>query len=207
MKCLLLGNGPSLGRLLAREPEFLAPTIGMNRATDCDVYCFMWQGRYWNRLLSGEVTAERVFTLQRKAHVVWMLEQNPSLSRYQVHAVPKLPTGDYPDGQMAPTGNLDDGTPATMTGQFAIEVALHLGYREHYLVGFDLGDDEGHFDDDGEVADRATRERQRRIMGHVAAQMSERYPDAVVWNVGEGASMGAFPLAPERVCDVARLRA
>jgi hypothetical protein len=204
-RCLLLGNGPSLARLLERRPEFLVPTIGMNRSTDCDTYCFMWQGRYWRKLLEGEVTAERVFTLQRRAHVVWMLEQNESLRRYQFHAVPKLPTDKYPDGQLAPTGNLDDGTPCTMTGQFAIEVALHLGHRELYLVGYDLGYSEGHFDGDNDVADHALRDRQRRIMGRVAAQVAERYWDAVVWNIGEGASMGAFPIAPERVCDVARL--
>lgn len=205
--CIVFGNGPSVDIFESRVNRVLVPTVGCNRVFDVDHYCFMWQGNWWKALYDGKVTTADVHTLQRPAQVKWMVDQYREYDRYNVTGYKKLPTSKYREGQMAPPGKLAEGTPCTNAGQWAIEVALHLGYKDLFLCGFDMGFGEGHCGKPGDDLPPATddlRLKQRRIMEAVAEQIEFGWPDVTVTNIGECTSLKAFPCDPSKMWHVAQ---
>lgn len=136
----LLGNGPSLKRWPLDRLN--CPTIGINKSwerTKSKYHCFV-SGYFVEQFNTGIVESEVVFFSFR---FIQRLAKN-FVSQYKGLLVPVM---EMPK-QRKLQWNLSQGSDATFGGIFAIQVALFLGFKKLYLLGYDEHNDEGHFSED-----------------------------------------------------------
>lgn len=131
----LLGNGPSLNRWPL--DRLSCPTIGINtRHIKSKYHCFV-AGAMVERLIKGQLRGSIVFHpfryLQRLVKTPKTVKQNSLV------LIPELVK------QREFSWNLVQGSDATFGGIFAIQVALFLGFKEIYLLGYDEHNAEGHY--------------------------------------------------------------
>ena len=186
---LLLGNGPSL-ELIDFGRLAVPVVIGMNRswkAYQAMYHCLMYREEHISALTSGQCGPRVLFTIMQPHQAMATRRVLPELHLVRF---PQIRT-NYPLGTMAFDG-LEKGTPCRNTGQFAIEVALWLGCDPIYLIGYDLGYDDGHFFDDASPSGE-WRDKQRALFRLLAQNIAKKFPDRSVFNLNPESSVDAFP--------------
>lgn len=188
MPALLLGNGPSLNHVDFDRVD-VPVVIGMNRswkAHQATYHCLMYREDHIAALTSGECRPRVLFSLMQPHQAAALRQRLPELHQVRF---PQIRT-KHPLGTMAFDG-LEKGTPCRNTGQMAIEVALWLGCDPVYLIGYDLGYNDGHFFDDVSPNDD-WRDRQRALFSLLAKNVSKKYPERSIINLNADSDIAAF---------------
>ncbi len=145
--CFILGNGPSLDLITTAQFNQMDMTIGMNRSyykTLSTYYCIVRNVQFLRDILDLQ-------WIHCMSTIFYL-----GLRGYMFAGMPKeaiLATGGKIDTRnfvfVEPTENvswfLDEGHKVSNTGEFAIYVALWLGFKYIYLLGYDCNGVEGHF--------------------------------------------------------------
>lgn len=185
---LILGNGPSLGLL---EPDRLTiPTIGIHRSwrkMTSPYHVILRQPRYWGEIQRGEWKPNVIFTLA--GTVNW--NTNAAMHNQTVW-IPFKNIRKNIQGYGRLSFDLERGCHVSNAGVFAVEVALWLGFTKVHLIGYDLGEGEGHFCDDDSPEDR-WRPIQRELMQIAADQLNAERRDVTVRNLNPASTVRSFP--------------
>ena len=187
---LLLGNGPSLN--LVKFARVTAPIIGMNRswkAYQARWHCLMYRDDHIEPIVKRHCRPDTVFSLMQPHQAHALRRRVPGLD---VVRFPHL-RDPCPLGTPAFT-SLEKGTPCKNTGQFAIEVALWLGCDPIYLIGYDLGYDDGHFFDDVSP-NHEWRDKQRELFRVFATHVARKFTGRRILNLNRESFVDAFEFA------------
>lgn len=185
---LLLGNGPSLNAIdfeQVRTPV----VIGMNKswkAYQAMYHCVMYREDQLSALTDGQCLPRVLFSLAQPHQGAALRRLLPELHHLRF---PQIRT-KYPLGTMAFDG-LQKGTPCRNTGQLAIEVALWLGCDPIYLIGYDLGYNDGHFFDEVSPTNE-WRDKQRALFSLLAKNIAVKFPERTIVNLNPDSHIDAF---------------
>lgn len=195
--CLLLGNGPSLDTIdLTRV---VVPTIGMNRSWrkyNASYHCIFGRMPYLREIERGLHTPNVLFVASTGAEEVlrWMKIHidMKNVAIINKASSPQVGWAEFPSKGWWPR----------LTGDFALRIAVYLGYNPIYLIGYDCGVDERHCntrDANGPFADfrDAPQNRHNSVkrFHKLAEVLALVEPDLEIYNLSPTSAITCWPTA------------
>ena len=145
--CFILGNGPSLDLVTEAQWDLIGTSIGLNRSfykTTSTYYCIVRNVQFLRDILESKwnYKCSTIFYLGLRAY---MFAGMPKEAIFACGGKVDTSNFIFVEPTENVSSNLEEGHKVSNTGEFAIYVALWLGFRYIYLLGYDCNGVEGHF--------------------------------------------------------------
>jgi len=198
---LLLGNGPSIDHI--DLSQVAVRTIGMNRSWRrhaAEYHCCFSRMPYLHEIDRGLHDPPVLFVASTGAEEVlrWM---RVHLSMDRVVVIPRASSPHTPWAAFP-----SKGWWGSLTGVFAIRIAVWMGFNPIYLVGYDSNRDERHFntnDLEGPFMDSKDRPQDGRNnvkhFSRLAEILAIAKPDLEIFNLNDASSIVCWPTADPQV--------